>query len=190
MITLSQTVRNIFRDNEFTPDALQLDRLFSYVPVFLYGAEQKGCSNNVILQGFPRIGVGLTKQAAFTLYVCDHEPVVLETPQDLKYAVWGEVYLVPPKIIRQLDANFCRGVHFNRGMQQIIYQPTEHSGIQHPKYCAWAFMYVGIAEAWKKYKSPQKVGLTRSTFSHPNWFYRYSQKEDSDNSNALYRHLM
>lgn len=95
------------RRNAETPDFLELKRLTN-IPVFLYGPEKSGGKLHKFVKHRDSIFLGDAKTATSN-YVMERAdwdgPVVFGTPLNSIEAkrIWGEVWLVPPEVILNLD---------------------------------------------------------------------------------------
>lgn len=183
MPTLEQSVSHILTDNAYTPDIGFLEKMYSYVPLFMYGAMQQDMSQAKLLGNFPRIGVGITKHDRFNMNICQNEPVVFDcgTPV-VKRAIFGEVYIVPPVVIRDLDCYMCRGIQFRRQYEPIIYKKPEDKKPAELNE-AEAFMYIGMVDEWRRYlqSKPENAHIyLDENFPHKS-YYRFTFHDDKPN---------
>lgn len=179
---IDAVVREMLAENKYTHDMLLLNKNFSYVPVFVYGTQQHRFSENDLLRGMPRIGMGMTVSDDFTMYTCDGEPVVFEEPKNPKKGrVYGEVFVVPPVVVADLDRRMCRGYHFHRTWRKIVFWEVASVLKPHPKtFEADAMMYHANEPVWAEAINSGKADLkSRSTLKDANGpFYRYLAAED------------
>lgn len=171
-------IKEMLEDTRYTNDLLFLQRLFSYIPLFVYGTQQRTFSLSSMLDNYPRVGVGHTVNADFYLAKCDNEPVALKTEKELKGRVYGEVYQVPPSVIADFDRCLCKGVHFHRSMVPISFWCPETKEGDSQIYKSEAFMYIGIQGQWEAALARKSAKPMTPLITKDGPVYRFFAQDD------------
>lgn len=195
MSSLAKTIADMLHDNSYSPDISYQESKFSYIPIFVYGTQMQLYSDHSIMGGFPRIGIATTVRPIFTMYKTKtNEPVVLGeyAPTTNSARVRGELYVVPPSVMFQLDSFTCRGVHFYRRKETVRY--IDPKDLLKAKTCTHqteAWMYIGFDSAWlKSITSKTAQRLTRLIGPNEDEvYYRFTMEDDKPNRDA-YRHVL
>jgi len=181
-------IKEMIEDSKYTNDLLFLQKIFSYIPLFVYGAEQRSFSSHSMLQGCPRVGVGTTVPENFSMFIFENEPVALKDDDPTtRGRLYGEIYRVPPSVIVDLDRMLCKGVHFKREMLPIQYWVPERNVEQ---YVSEAMVYTGITGAWIKAIDTRQAVRKRNLLDTKGKFYRYLKSENEPVSDAAHTHVM
>lgn len=167
---LKSAVQEMVADNCYSPDMADLQSQYQFVPLFVFGNEKLGFSEHFRLRDWPRVGVGVTHDRTFLMFRNNqwHEPIVLNRPAAATArSIAGEVYLVTPEIIFDLDAVMERGAYFKRWRRKIDhYDPSDQ---KKKWFQVDAFMYMGVSDYWNdQIKAGDLPLLTTSTAMHLN----------------------
>lgn len=151
-IPLPQFARTCVESNSATPDLLYLQAKYDYVPVFIYGTEQFNYSEHDALEHHPRIGLGFTTADDYLLYETkDHYPVAITKPETTATAVLrGELFLVTPEIVKNLDLRYTNNIFFVRRERHIVWhKPEEKDRKEKTWFVSRAYVYHGIVSSWQ-----------------------------------------
>jgi gamma-glutamylcyclotransferase (GGCT)/AIG2-like uncharacterized protein YtfP len=104
-----------------TPDMAFLNQHHWYVPVMLYGAEKKSFKEHrSVMGGRDPIGRGLTVDTHYVMKLYRDEPLVFTEPQHPNAGkVFGEVFLVTPSELAELDSRYMNG-SFGRRYSRLV----------------------------------------------------------------------
>ncbi len=151
MKRLNAAVQGFLQDNVYAGDVNYLQYNFRFVPLFVYGNEKEGFSEHFRLQRYPKIGTGYTEDTFFKMYKSSyHSPVVLNRPGAVSTGrVSGEVYLVGPEIIFDLDDAYERGIYSRRFRREIVHADLRKAG-KVSWYTSSCLMYTGIYEMFEE----------------------------------------
>jgi hypothetical protein len=136
---------------------------FECHPVFIYGQEQKGMTQHKLLRNSPRVGVGMTSTGCFTLNVSKeygYPVAIAEDEADVSAKLFGEVYLMSPDDIMELDRHYQTGINFRRLRRGIHhYDPAvpQDKRITRVTLC---HMYLGETNIWLKRRADEEVFLS------------------------------
>lgn len=93
------------RQNDTTPDWLEIKR-FENIPIFVFGQERAGGRFHSILKDSIWLGEGRTVTHSYLMERTEYDgPVVWHCKHTSvnSHSVHGDVYLVPPKVVLNLD---------------------------------------------------------------------------------------
>lgn len=128
------------------PDYPQLSQKTGHY-VFVYDGLKSGFARSKNLIGHPTLAVGYTK-ASLVLYKTDHvvpQGLALVVTDKVDSApVYGEVYLVPPETIRELDWLYANTLQTRR-LRVPIQAIVDSKGTSKQVY---AFMWVNLMSYW------------------------------------------
>lgn len=137
----------LLRDNDHTPDWLDL-KLETYIPIFVYGTLKKGGILHKHIAGFPSLGAGFTVSSTFIMRDVEGKfPSVVDgDPKNKTFSgrVVGEVFMVSPITILELDTAESNGEMFHRRQHWIMLLNQEYrtkTGKSRPSIKSW--MYIG-----------------------------------------------
>lgn len=170
------TTELLERDNDWTPDFLELKKL-SYHVVFVYGTLKAGGRLHEYLDGCPCLGDAYVATPSMTMREAQGFPVAFIADEDDRKAlqaahIYGELYIVPSHVILELDRLEDNGNLFNREQKYVFCVDQKYSTVNGAKNAAIkAFIYVGDKDCWNKdslKKIPQKKSGER-------YFFEYDQ---------------
>lgn len=182
MKSIDKFVQGRLDDGYHTPDAAQLYQR-KWHTVFVYGTLKQGFSRHKALQGCPFIGTGWTRNNGWTLYRTTHRgnnllnyPVILSPYMgDKPGSVYGEVYLVPPDLIKYLDLIESNGVNYSRVYRVVdIHQRKEDK----PRTMG-AWMYISERSIWKE-AIAKKFLVPCPAYDKGNGMHQYIFKKDHE----------
>lgn len=140
------------RRNPETPDYLDFKNLRN-IPIFVYGSEMTGGKLHRFLQNDIEaifLGDGRTATASYVMEKAEWDgPVVFNTVAQNSFRVYGEVYLVSPKTILNLDKLNANNEIMRREKRFIwlMEQGIKGKANLHPALKCW--MYTGIENYWE-----------------------------------------
>lgn len=148
------------RRNETTPDWLDI-KLLDNIPVFVYGTLMTGESRSGFLKDSIFLGEAYTATQGYVMEKAPQGfPVVfsvgVENPKSAR--IYGEVYLVKPGVILNLDMIEANGFLYQRRKKFVYLLEQEiKPGIKlKPSLKCW--LYHGLSEAWEDQPSyPMKT---------------------------------
>jgi gamma-glutamylcyclotransferase (GGCT)/AIG2-like uncharacterized protein YtfP len=154
---LNTFLQRCLYSNVFSPDAVELTSGSSYVPVFVYGCEKAGMSEHEILHGAKRKGRGWMINPQYKMYwyqsqpTARREPVILKRPNDPTAArIQGELYVVKPDILFELDRLYENTLYFQRANKTIQYYLEEDRDKTDRKtFIADAWVFEGKSAQWQ-----------------------------------------
>ena len=178
------------RDSCYTPDNLALMSSWQYVPVFVYGCEKQGFSEDDILQGSPRIGNAFLSHDAYVMYrSVDNEPVVFERRGLQECArVQGELYWVNTPDLRKIDHHFQNKVFFERTWRTIDFYPPEDRDKKQKRWSRTvSIVYLGReCPYWVEKRQEGKLKLAEVlTGKNDVCYYSYMKKDDWESTKCL-----
>lgn len=183
--TLYEWVRMCIDCNSFTPDLLELQSNYLWLPVFVYGTEQHNYSEDGVLLDGIRLGQGYTVGNQFVMYQTkERQPLVMYKPMtDYSGKIRGELFLVTPDTLLGLDTKMTNGLWFNRRKQGILWHTEEDKDKKDKTwYATEAWIYVAVSARWQQ---RQEIGdLTRqpSMTSHFGAsYYMFTKSDDQKN---------
>lgn len=134
-----------------TPDFI--DRKLEHdIPVFVYGTLKTGGFFHDLLEGASFLGDGYTLQNKFYMSETESFPVVFELGSinqknaKLQGKIFGEVYVIDPKRLLELDRLEANGFMYRRKTTYIKLIDQKASNGQMPTIPAW--MYIGVSDYW------------------------------------------
>lgn len=178
-ITPDLTVQNCY-----SPDLALIQAQFDFVPLFVYGTHKQKFSDNGMISEYPRYGLGVTTNPNLVMF--NHGsmnyPVVLDKqmiPEAEPAKVSGEIYLVSPECIFQLDKHFQNTVFFRRSSKQIQwYDPNEKDKKVKTSFLSQCLMYTGIGTVWRERVQQGHLVLSRkiepNSKAKPYYLYQHS----------------
>lgn len=140
------------RRNSFTPDFLEL-KLKDRIPVFTYGTLRVGQKRFSTLEDQVYLGEAYSATQNYEMVNSEMDfPVALNSEfQSVKGAsIFGEVFLVKPEIILELDLIESNGEMYKREERwfYLLDQQTKKRNIR-PSMKCW--VYMGVRDFWKSY---------------------------------------
>jgi gamma-glutamylcyclotransferase (GGCT)/AIG2-like uncharacterized protein YtfP len=147
-------------DNNYYTDDLAALYAKRWHPLFVYGTLKQGFSRNSLLNNSVYVGPGYTRGTGWAMYstIQKHPyPIVLPVTKTLAPmgeelptagGVHGEVYLVSPKTMVNLDFIESNGIQYQR-IQRLVDLPNVTTG--QPNAVLLAFMYIGVMANWRPY---------------------------------------
>lgn len=151
------------RRNHETPDFLDLKRQTN-IPVFLYGPEKIGGKLNRFIQSDTKavfLGEGRTATQSYVMERAEWDgPVVFNTVAQNSFRVYGEVYLVSPKTILNLDKLNANNEMTRREKKFVwlMEQGVKGKPKLHPALKCW--MYCGREDYWED-QTTQRMGTIK-----------------------------
>lgn len=141
----------LLRNTRLTPDYLDLKEKANH-PVFVYGTLKKGFGLHRYLEGYPYLGRARPVTPSFEMYDTGGFPVIkkINSPRKGEVAhVSGEVYVVPPKIILELDRVENNGGMYLRQKTYFFLRDQQYkTQAGYAKPSIHAFIYVGNPDYW------------------------------------------
>lgn len=163
-------------DTAWSRDVPYLNRDYWYIPVFLYGPEKRSFSQNKLLGDFAQPqGSAFSVDNFFIMMMYDKEPVVFCRPQEeRKGKVHGEIFLVSPSKLYELDAQYQNMMYVRRSPRlfRMKVQNTKDDYVT-----TRALMYTAIGTQWedKLYKMSNVQPFTTNNFT----YYVYTKQRDT-----------
>lgn len=163
-------------DYNGSPDFPELLRQSSHY-LFVYGTLKSGFSRSKLLDECPCIGVGYTRQPWFTMYrtrtKTNTYPVILPNADVKERAkIYGEVYQVPPSVLRETDYIESNGVVYKRlRIPVTVMRPKNEVLEMQP------WMYIGIKDYWDKnlkYMEKCDLNVPNANSSEPYYSFKKS----------------
>lgn len=173
------------RVNEKTPDYIQR-KLEGYIPVFVYGSLRQGFHNHGLLNDLPFLGKAHTTIEKYEMQDTGSFPVVYERAVKMKGKkhnpvvgkIHGEVYVVDPKTLLQLDRLESNGRMYTRSLQWIFLSdqtfPEKQRSHLSPSLKCW--MYLGNEEFWR---GVQNIVSCKSSVRNGVRFYDWASTYES-----------
>lgn len=176
----SEWVQSRIDEGYYTPDSAKLFRK-PWHPVFVYGTLRDGFYRNKLLHGLPKVGTGFTRGKIWKMYrtppnKAGSYPVALPTLNtEEQGALYGEIYLVPPKLLRELDFIESNGIQYSRISRAI--DVIGHT----PPIVLACWMYVGNLPAWEDdVEKGNLLSVSRMTrINEPKFNYYVFKKSDA-----------
>lgn len=173
-------------ENSYTPDAELMSANYDFVPVFVYGPEKVGFSEDLSVTGAIPVGAGYTCQN--NLYMMVHQkgyPIVYaaDPSNGLNIAaarVYGHLFLVTPQQLMDLDAKYQNGTFFTRQRRWVhfsTFSDRGHTGAQY--YQTHALTYFAIPDMWKEeFKTGRLIMMPSKTVGSKGPLVLFSTKDD------------
>lgn len=141
------------RFNNTSPDYIER-KLEGQIPVFVYGSLRHGFHNHDVIKGSPYIGEAVTSIEKFEMRELSHGgfPLVFEKGmRGLKDnissgAIRGEVYVVCPRTLLELDRLESNGKMYTRSLQYVLLKDQNLGGKGRPIKKVW--MYLSNEDFW------------------------------------------
>lgn len=174
-------------DQAYSKDTLELNFKYSSVPVFLYGQEKQGYSNDLTKKGGQHVGVGWTVNPGLLMYqhTALKYPIVLSDNTLLQGArVFGHLFLVSPDLLFELDSLFQNTLFFERGTQWVtFYAPASRLDSNKTTFRAHVLFYLGIPTIWEPKMQTKEIALLPRIkpqgSTDRSGFYVYSKANDT-----------
>lgn len=182
------TTELLERDNDWTPDFLELKKL-SYHVVFVYGTLKAGGRLHEYLRGCPCLGDAYVATASMTMREAQGFPVAFVADENDRKNhqaahIYGELYVVPPHVILELDRLEDNGNMFDRMLRYVFCVDQKYSTTNGSKNAAIkAFVYVGNEDYWDGVPL-KKIAQKKSG---EKYFFEYDQI--GNRINAMISHL-
>lgn len=139
-------VQSRIDEGYYTPDSAKIFRK-PWHPVFVYGTLRSGFYRHSLVKHLPKVGTGFTKGKVWKMFRTKPNnagsyPIVLPTTDTNEQgALYGEIYLVPPKLLRELDFVESNGIQYSRVQRAVdVIGPTPT--------VLNCWFYMGNTEAW------------------------------------------
>lgn len=152
-IYFSSILDTVKEDNACSPDILSMTLRGSQL-VFITGNMKASVDkylNQFYLEQAVFVGTGMTVHSNFSIWRYNKDyPIVLNEPAvgtPNKARIYGEVYLVSPTMLANLDTYEERGIHSTRGKQQILI--NKPFGIRDHAIEVFVHMYYNKFDAWR-----------------------------------------
>lgn len=148
-------------DGYYTQDTPTLYRR-AWHPIFVYGTLREGFSRGIYLEDCPKVGTGFTRGSQFRMYnlLASHRagskapnyPVILpEVTPEHAGKIYGEVYLVSPDTLKNLDFIESNGIQYKRSFRVIELNTRQNNGEVPTLLTCW--VYAGSPAAWNACKN-------------------------------------
>lgn len=145
------------RNTTKTPDFLEL-KSDHHIPVFVYGSLKSGHRNHEMLSGCQFLGRGRTVATDLDLRAPSHNafPIafrksIMKTPKEVLGRVSGEIWVVDPKKMLEMDTFENNRTMYNREKVWVVCRDQEIKGSTNkqarPTIQAW--MYIGVPDYWE-----------------------------------------
>lgn len=164
-----------------TADFTFLQNQFWYVPVFMYGAEKKGFAEQRVMRGQDPIGRGHTRDGYFSMQLFNKEPVVFcETKNPDTGRLYGELYLVTPSHLAELDQRYMVGTYGRRFLRLVRWYDYEKKDQKEKTfYTSRVYMYTAYAPEWiNKRKDMVPARRFQSSADASVMYYTFTQADD------------
>lgn len=143
---IDKFVQSRLDDNFYTPDMASLYRT-KWHPLFVYGTLKQGFCRHTALKNCPFIGTAWSRNTGWCMYRTNNAnsyPIVFSPQDETPGSIFGEVYLVPPFIIKTLDLIESNGIQYSR-----VYRTVDiHNRKLGPRTMA-VWMYLSERSVWK-----------------------------------------
>lgn len=164
------------RYNKNSPDFLER-KLEGQIPVFVYGTLRQGFSNHGLLKGMPYLGVGVSAIEKFEMREPHHGgfPLLFENGQRtnsgnvMSGKVHGEVYVVDPLTLLELDRLEGNGFMYQRSKQWITLKDQQVASKNNFKPCIQAWMYVACKPFWRDKVTTSVPSRITNSIRHYDW---------------------
>lgn len=189
-ISLENAVRWYREENAFSKDVVELQTKWDFVPLFVYGNHKANFSSEVWLKGTPVLGHGITQDQNYTLFLNKEypEPLAMKLPgaATAKH-LYGEVRLVTPHHIFDLDAQFEPGVFTKREKVWVVFA-NAHDRVFKLAEC-WVYLY--IHDMFREKIIQGDINLMRPFVEQMNQkvAYMWLLSDDKPNRDRLERNL-
>lgn len=144
--TLKRWLKDIVKDNEYTPDLPELQQKNGHL-VFVYGTLKKSKCRGHMLAEADYLGLASTLSTHYLMYNVQGRqqfPVVLSRPGNPKAApIGGELYEVTAEDMVYLDRIEQNGELYQRRMVPVNFVDSEGQMRQ-----TWAWCYIGVDSFW------------------------------------------
>jgi gamma-glutamylcyclotransferase (GGCT)/AIG2-like uncharacterized protein YtfP len=167
-----------------TADMAFMNQYYWYVPVFLYGTEKQGFSEHrSVMGGRDPVGRGLTVDRYYVMKTYKNEPLVFAEPQNPNAGkVFGEIFMVTPSELAELDNRYMNGSYGRRSSRIVSWWPTSTKDQKNkPVETNRVLCYTAYAPAWEE----RKIGITplpcvSSDKDGGYRYYVYTRAEDNN----------
>jgi len=195
--SLPDTIKTFCESSQFSPDMTFLDRLYDKVPIFMYGCERTGFSDEVVTSKADSIGFGFTAHPVFNMWISkDHGPIAMTNPTSPDSSrIYGELFLIRPQDLMTVDMRFTNRVLFNRRIIHIRWYPVTHKSVKEKQWCeSDVYMYTGEWEYWMHDSQKRKLKLATKFTPHVGDgtpYYYYTAADDEHNrKDQAERHMI
>ncbi len=190
-VHLARTIQAMKDDNiNSWPDMLELHASNWYVPLFVYASEQREMSEHFRLKRAQSLyqGRGVTIERGFIMSKDKKwaSPLVFNQPKAPTAAhIFGEVYLVEPEIIYELDSFYERGQFTRRHRRSVSY--VDPSDTRKRRFISSCFIYTHIYDMFKEKVKNGDYELMRSIidFDTNVPMFRWFASDDRPNMERL-----
>lgn len=145
---IAKFVQQKLDDAYYTPDTPVIFN-HDWHPLFVYGTLKKGFIRHEVLTSALFVGTGFTRGTGFAMYETtqrDPYPVALPATTETPGAIYGEVYLVSPDVLRTLDFIEYNGVQYGRSYRVVdINNKKSETKVSMPMW-----IYLSDREVWKE----------------------------------------
>jgi gamma-glutamylcyclotransferase (GGCT)/AIG2-like uncharacterized protein YtfP len=121
-VSLKATVRTALCRNEYTEDVVTMQSLYDQVPVFVYGTEKNRYHHHKIMgDNVKPVGYGWTEgKYVLRIHRKYLHPVAFYAPSEpAANRLYGEIYMVTPDRLFELDAFHQNGLFMQRRWRTI-----------------------------------------------------------------------
>ncbi len=165
------------RRNRFTPDFLDR-KMEKQIPIFVYDRMRAGSSNFSFVKDAIPLGEAYTTAANFVMETAEDDQAVvfqLEQPNSAGHRVYGEVYLVSPKDLLNIDYLVQNNIRFERSLRYVFLQeqsiPAKNKTMR-PSVKCW--IYTGKKTFWDQYETTPKRSVEINNQRVYNWEPAYA----------------
>ncbi len=183
---IDKFVQGRLDDSYYSPDTPVLYNN-KWLPLFVYGTLRQGFSRHTLLQHCPYVGSAFTRMTGWVLYrtaTQNSYPVLLPALTEQPGAVYGEVYLVSPDVVRELDFVESNGIQYHRE-----YRTIQIHGRGDDARTMAAYMYIGNRGVWKDAITKKGLVLCDSFKRKDNSNFRYYLFKKEYNPNVSVQHM-
>lgn len=180
--SLEQELSLLRRENKYSPDMSWMTWKYARLPVFIYGTAKVGMSDHALMKKFPMLGSAHTVTETYSMYISkENEAVVFYEPNSSysKGRVYGEIFIVPPVVVLNLDNFYCQGEHFSRSWIDVVF----HDADAKQSYPIKAVTWLGIRPNWAKYLIGKSVH--RSVIDSGGRWYNFTPRDDKPNKDIM-----
>lgn len=147
------TVREVgsMNDQEFLEVFGPIPEAPSEFPVFVYGSLKRGFSNHDLLSGSKFCGSFNTVDDCFRMNSFGSFPAVNTVPDDDEdgYSIYGELYMVDPGTLRQLDQLEGNGSFYTRSLVRVNHPSIQEAWIYlMPRTISGSFFSLLTTDRW------------------------------------------
>lgn len=183
---LKNFVRGAISDRHYSPDFPVLQAKYKLLPTFIYGTEQTGYSDDGLLRYHPRVGIGFLPASTHALFITkENQPFVLPVMTD-GHPIRGEMYLLPPAVIADLDMKNVNGIFMHRLSKTVHWYRDEDKDKKDKQWFSTeCFTWIGNVSRYKFLLDQNTAArLEPFTSGDGHAYYHFRRSHDKPNMNS------